>query len=28
MVAIQPGDTTVKVHAPGTERLVRFHVVR
>jgi hypothetical protein len=28
MVAIQPGDTTVNVHAPGTERLVRFHVVR
>ena len=28
MVAIQPGDTTVKVHAPGAERLVRFHVVR
>lgn len=27
MVARQPGDTTVKVHAPGAERLVRFHVV-
>jgi hypothetical protein len=27
MVAVHPGDTTVKVHAPGTERLVRFHVV-
>jgi hypothetical protein len=27
MIARQPGDTTIKVHAPGAERVVRFHVV-
>lgn len=27
MIAREPGDTTVKVHAPGAEQLVRFHVV-
>ena len=27
MIAKAPGDTTVSVHAPGAEQLVRFHVV-
>ena len=27
MIAREPGDTTVTVHAPGAEQVVRFHVV-
>lgn len=27
MVAVEPGDTTVTVGAPGAQRVVRFHVV-
>jgi hypothetical protein len=28
MIAVEPGDTTVTVHAPGAEQVVHFHVVK
>ncbi len=28
MIAVSPGDTTVKVYAPGAERVVRIHVTK